>query len=364
LVTPKTKIVAEFSIEYLQFLDKDSQPTQPLPEFASELSFMESLYRAMVELRTFDAKAIALQRTGKMGTYPSTLGQEAITVAMGAEMEKTDVLCPYYRDYGAMFWRGVAMEDILRYWGGEERGSDFQIPRQDFPISVPIASQVLHAVGVAYAFYARNEPRVAVTSIGDGGTSKGDFYEALNFAGVKKLPTVFVVNNNRWAISVPLSQQTACQTLAQKGIAGEVEAIQVDGNDIIAMIYVLRKAMKKARSGGGPTVIEALTYRMCDHTTADDARRYRPEGELIEHKKTDPVIRLRQFLVQQQAWDEQKEKALIVSAQEKVAQAVDAYLSTPIRSAASMFDHLYETLPEALKAQRDEVAYFEGVHHG
>ena len=359
-MTYQTTCVASFEIHYHRFLDPSGNPTQLLPAFANDISILVELYRMMLLTRTFDAKAIALQRTGKMGTYPSTLGQEAISVAMGSAMLREDVLCPYYREYGAQLTRGVRMEDILLYWGGDERGSDFKVCREDFPICVPIASQVLHATGVALAFKIRQQPRVAVAAIGDGGTSKGDFYEAINFAGVQHLPVVFVVNNNQWAISMPLSEQTATQTIAQKAIAGGVYGEQIDGNDVIAMKEAMQRALDKARQGGGATVIEALTYRMCDHTTADDARRYRPLEELESYKKQDPVIRLRTYLAAQGAWDEQKEKALIHELNEKVQAAAQNYLNIPVCAPETMFDYLYATLPNALKAQREEVKFFGG----
>lgn len=350
------KTVAQFEISYHRFLDADGKVEQALPEFANNINHLKTLYRSMVVLRVFDTKAIALQRTGKLGTYPSTLGQEAICVGIGAAMKDEDVLCPYYREYGAQFWRGVTMEDILLYWGGDERGSDFKgAASKDFPISVPIASQNLHAVGAATAFQCKGEKRVAVTTVGDGGTSRGDFYESVNVAGAWNLPVVFVVNNNQWAISVRRENQTLCETIAQKGIAGGLESYQVDGNDIIAVQQAVGEACEKARQGKGASVIEAITYRMCDHTTADDASRYRPKEELEEGKKIDPIMRLRNYLVSQNAWDETQEKALYAQAQEQVKQAVDNYLNTPKRAPESMIEYLYAEIPEALRAQYEEL---------
>ncbi len=350
------KTVAQFQIEYARFLNPEGQVERPLPKFADDIDHLKKLYAMMVETRVFDTKAIALQRTGKLGTYPSTLGQEAICVGIGAAMKDEDVLAPYYREYGAQFWRGVRMEDILLYWGGDERGSDFKgAARNDFPITVPIASQNLHAVGAAYAFQCRGEKRVAVTTVGEGGTSRGDFYEAVNCAGIWNLPTVFVVNNNQWAISVPRDKQSKCETFAQKAIAGGIEGRQVDGNDIIAVQDAVSEAIEKARAGHGPSVIEALTYRMCDHTTADDASRYRPEGELEAHKKLCPVIRLRNYLVSIDAWNESSEKELYKHVQDKVTQAVDNYLNAGNRTPESMLEYLYETMPQALSEQYEEL---------
>ncbi len=348
--------VAQFEILYHRFLDPEGKVEQKLPEFASDIEHLKKLYRFMVETRVFDTKAIALQRTGKLGTYPSTLGQEAICVGIGAAMADDDVLCPYYREYGAQFWRGVTMKDILMYWGGDERGSDYQgVARKDFPISVPIASQTLHAVGVATAFQCRNQKNVAVATIGDGGTSRGDFYESVNVAGAWNLPVVFVVNNNQWAISIPRDKQTKCETIAQKGIAGGVHSLQIDGNDIIAVQQAMEEALDRARQGQGATVIEAITYRMCDHTTADDASRYRPDGELEEGKKKDPIKRLRDYLVSIKAWDEGQEKALYQAANQKVAQNVESYLDAGKRTPESMLEYIYKEIPQALKEQYEEL---------
>lgn len=344
-------IVATFAISYLRYLDEHGVPTNPIPEALKQPDMLRKLYRMMVKTRVFDKKAITLQRTGKLGTYPSTLGQEAICVGVGAAMRPEDVLCPYYREYGAQFWRGVRMEEILLYWGGDERGSDFQDNPHDFPICVPIASQNLHAVGAAFAFKYKREPRAVVTTVGDGGTSRGDFYEATVAAGAWKLPVVFVINNNQWAISIPREKQCAAETLAQKGLAAGIDGIQVDGNDIFAVTQTVSDALDKARKGGGPTVIEALTYRMCDHTTADDATRYRDEAELKKHEKFDPVTRLKSYMESTGVWDAGQEKQMLEEIAQEVNEAVTRYLNTPMPAPESMFEYLYETLPKAYEAQ-------------
>jgi len=345
--------VANFSIEFTQYLNENSEVVQPLPESASNTQTLVDMYKAMVLTRVFDKKAIALQRTGKLGTYPSSLGQEAISVAVGTVMREEDVLAPYYREYGAQFIRGVSMKEILLYWGGDERGMDYQGPRRDFPISVPIASQGPHAVGAAYAMKLRKEDRVAVVFFGDGATSKGDFYESINAAGVWDLPMVFVVNNNQWAISVRRDNQTRCQTIAQKAIAAGIHGEQVDGNDIVAMYDVMEKAMERARTGKGATVIEAISYRLCDHTTADDASRYRDDDEVETAWKKEPVKRLRQHLVNVNAWDDNAEEALLLSCSQKVDEQVNAYLETPAQAPETMFDFMFETIPHDLAQQRE-----------
>ncbi len=347
-----TKTVTSFVVQYTQFLDHRAELKGPLPEFACDPAKLIALYRAMVSTRTFDQKAIALQRTGQLGTYASSLGQEATFVAVGDAMRPEDVLLPTYRECGAMFARGVTMTELLLYWGGDERGMDYAGPREDFPICVPIATHVPHAVGIACAIKLRRQPRVAVCTLGDGATSKGDFYEALNLAGVWQLPAVFVICNNQWAISVPRSKQTQAQTLAQKAIAGGIDGEQVDGNDIIAVHHRVAAALDKARRGEGPSVIEALSYRMGDHTTADDARRYRSEEQLAEQRQYDPIKRLREYLEREGHWTSQDEEALNAEAAAEVEAAVKEYLATPAPPPESMFDYLYETLPTAYVDQR------------
>lgn len=356
--------VASFEIRYSQVLNHHGELIKPLPYFAHEPDALVELYKQMVRTRTFDLKVVALQRTGKMGTYAPNLGQEAIGVAMGHAMKSEDVLLPTYREVGAQLMRGVAMKEIMLYWGGDERGSAFENQAQDFPIAVPIASQVPHAAGVAYAMKLRKEPRVAVVNIGDGASSKGDFYEGLNVAGAWHLPVVFIVTNNHWAISVPRSTQTAAETLAQKGIAAGVPGKQVDGNDVIALRNCIGKAIEQARQGGGPSIIEPLTYRMGDHTTADDASRYRSNEELEEYRRFDPISRMRKYLESANMWSQQKEDELNQACSAEVEASVQAYLDTPPQPPESMFDDLYAELPKAYQAQRDELLNKGGQNNG
>jgi pyruvate dehydrogenase E1 component alpha subunit len=345
-------VVARFEIHYSQFLDPHGKAVAPLPEFARDTGNLVSLYRWMALMRAYDAKAIALQRTGQLGTFASLLGHEAINAGIGSAMRPEDVLLVTYRENGAQLMRGVSLKELFLYWGGDERGSDYAGPRRDFPICVTIAAQAPHAVGVACAMKLRREQRVAVCMLGDGGTSKGDFYEGLNAAGVWRLPLVFVVTDNQWAISVPRKSQSAAQTLAQKAIAAGLEGAQVDGNDVIAMRDAMDRALAKARAGGGPTLIEALTYRLSDHTTADDASRYRSPDELAEAWKLEPILRLRAYLAASGAWDKAREDALLRECNEQVQAAAQAYLDTPPPTAEQMFDHLYARLPAALEKQR------------
>lgn len=355
---------AEFKIHYSQFLNAEGKLTADLPEFAKDKDALIELYRVMVLNRTFDNKAIALQRTGKMGTFASSAGQEAVAAAIGHAMRPDDVLLPMYREYAAQLQRGVEMSELFLYWGGDERGMGYQNQAHDLPIAVPIATQITHAAGVAKAFQLRKQARVAVTIIGDGGTSKGDFYEGLNLAGVMNLPMVVVINNNQWAISVPRRAQTATYTIAQKAIAAGIPGEQVDGNDILAMRERMSQAIEKARAGDGPTVIEALTYRMGDHTTADDATRYRKAEELEAQKRLDPIKRFKTYLMAHHDWTDDHEASLLAECSTKVEHAVKVYLETPAMPPESMFDCLYEKLPKAYQWQRDEVAKRGVKSHG
>jgi pyruvate dehydrogenase E1 component alpha subunit len=345
-------VVAKFEIHHSQFLDEHGKPVQPLPDFARDPNNLIPLYRWMALMRAYDAKAVALQRTGQIGTFASLLGQEAIETGVASAMRADDAFLMTYRENGAQIIRGVTMTELFVYWGGDERGSDFAGPRRDFPICVTIAAQATHAVGVAYAMKLRREPRVAVCALGDGASSKGDFYEGMNAAGVWRLPLVFVVANNQWAISVPRRGQSAAQTLAQKAIAAGIDGVQVDGNDVIAVRHAMDEALAKARAEGGPTLIEALTYRLSDHTTADDATRYRSADEVAAAWKLEPMLRLRTYLTECGDWNKQNDDALLKECNEQVQAAFQAYAEASPPRPEQMFEHLYATLPAALQKQR------------
>jgi pyruvate dehydrogenase E1 component alpha subunit len=346
------KVVAEFKIHYRQILDPHGNAVAPLPGFAQDSAEILRMYRAMTLVRVFDSKAVNLQRTGQLGTYPSSLGHEAAHIGIGAAMRPEDVLAPVYREFGTQLWRGVTMTEILTYWGGDERGNDFAVPRGDFAWCVPIATQTLHAAGAAMAFKILKQPRCALAYIGDGGTSEGAFYEALNLAGSRALPVVFVIVNNGWAISVPTKSQTAAQTLAQKAVAAGIPGVQVDGNDVFAVREVVGEALATARRGGGPTLVEALTYRLSDHTTADDASRYRSAQEVKAAWALEPLIRIRAFLAGAGRWDAAKERALLEECALKVDASVTEYLGRSKPATDAMFDHLFASLPAHLHEQR------------
>lgn len=347
-------IVATFEIEYLQYLDEHGKIVRDdLPAFARDTKQLVNLFKTMLFVRVFDTKAVALQRTGNLGTYASCLGHEAAHIGIGSAMREEDVFAPMYREYGAQFLRGVKPREVLMYWGGDERGNDFSGPEHDFAWAVPIATQCLHAAGAAMAFKLRKEPRVAVSVVGDGGSSKADFYGALNIAGAMDLPLVSVIVNNQWAISVPRSAQTGAKTLAQKGIAAGVESLQVDGNDLIAVRAAMDHALNRARHGHGATLIEAVTYRLSDHTTADDARRYRGEEEVKEGWEREPFIRLRKYLKSLNAWSDEEEEAWKEECSKLVDVEINAYLESKPQPIESMFDYTFAELPADLAAQRE-----------
>lgn len=366
------KHIASLSVLHCQYLDEQGQllpfdqdvVAQKITSVGAEggeayaralsedAATLTALYRAMIRTRIFDKKAVALQRTGHIGTFPSSLGQEAICVGMGHSLEKTDVFCPYYREQGTLLMRGVCPEELYRYWGGDERGNCYRFNAHDLPINVPIASQCLHAAGVAYAMAYRQQKRVVMTVCGDGATSKGDFYEALNVAGVAQLPVVFVINNNQWAISVSREKQTAAQTLAQKAWAAQIPACQVDGNDIIAVCAQLHAAVAAARQGHGPQLIEMLTYRLADHTTADDAARYVPRASQQAAWEKEPVLRLKRYLMQVGHWSEKAAAAWQARCEQEMHGAAARYLATPAQDPADLFDYLYACPPRALMDQK------------
>lgn len=351
------KEILNFSIARYAILNNEGNITGALPDAVSDTQHVLHAYKSMVLGRAFDKKAIALQRTGKLGTYPSILGQEAISTAIGLAMDKKDIFAPYYRDLIAQYLRGVSFKEMLLYWGGNEQGNNYQNCAKDFPNCIPIATQLAHAAGAAISLKVRGIHQAALVTCGDGATSKGDFLETLNLAGAWQLPLVMVVNNNQWAISTPRSVQCSAETIAQKAIGAGIEGLVVDGNDYFAVYYSINEALKKAYSGKGATLIEAVTYRLGDHTTADDANRYRNPEELKEAWHNEPIKRMRQYLINNHLWEESKEKSLLQEVSVEIETAVAAYLTHPKQSSESMFDFLYEELPKGLKDQYAEAKY-------
>lgn len=357
------KIIERFEIPYYQYLNENSQIVEEIP-LAKNIDELIYLYRLMVLVRLLDAKAIALQRTGKLGTYPSTRGQEAVFVGIGRALAKQDIYIPYYRDVGSLMQRGVKFSQILQYWGGDEGGNSFTPDSRDFPYSVPVGSQPLHAVGAAYAIKYRKEKSAVMVTCGDGATSQGDFYEALNVAGAWRLPVVFVICNNQWAISVSREVQTAASTLAQKAIAAGIKGEQVDGNDVLAAKHRSSVALLEAREKQEPCLLEMICYRQHDHTTADDATRYEPKNLRETEWKKEPITRLREYLEKLDAWDEKHEQVLQEECAKKVEQEVKDYLAIPPQPLESMFDYLYAKLPSAYAEQRTILTHMKVAAHG
>ncbi len=354
---------SEFNIETIETLDSEGFLQRPLPEGIAGRDDLIKLYRIMVLTRVFDREAINLQRTGAMGTYPSCEGQEAIGAGIGLAMREDDVFVPYYRDVATQIQRGVLIEEILLYWGGDERGQNYAHQSQDFPICIPIASQSCHAVGIAYAIKYREEGRAVVTTCGDGATSKGDFYESINVAGAMKLPVVFVVNNNRWAISVPLAKQTAAQTIAQKAFAAGIKGIRVDGNDPIAVFEVLNDALEHARHDHQPTLVEALTYRLGDHTTADDASRYHDQQEHDKARTLEPLIRFKRLLQNEYQWSDEDDRTLYDDSDQRVKKAIEVYQANSDQAPGEFFDYMFAEPTTDLVRQKK--AWFDAVkRHG
>ena len=340
---PRTKVY-EAVTERLEILDTEGRVDAALmPEI--DPSRTRDLYRDMVQMRTFDTKALKLQRQGRMGTWPPIKGQEAIQAGVALAMGDNDWLIPAFREHGIMVLRGVPLHLVFAYWAGDERGSSYPEEVRCFPVAVPVGSQWQHGTGVGLSLKLRDEDAVAVTFGGDGSTSEGDFHEAVNCAGVFGTKTVFVIQNNQWAISVPLHRQTAAETLAQKAHAYGIPGIQVDGNDVFAVYVAATEAIERTRRGEGPSLIEAVTYRLGDHTTADDASRYRPEEEVEEWEGRDPILRLRRYLIEQGFWDDDQETVLLEEAASWVDGQVKALEEMEPQAPEEIFTSMYAALP-------------------
>ncbi|WP_225754275.1 pyruvate dehydrogenase (acetyl-transferring) E1 component subunit alpha [Actinotalea sp. Marseille-Q4924] len=329
----------------------------PLPDLLER-------YQAMVLGRRLDDQAGALVRQGRLAVYPSSHGQEACQVAAALALRPGDWLFPTYRDSVAVATRGVDPVDVLAWLRGDWHSVYDPVTHHVAPQTTPLATQLLHAVGVAHAARLKGEDTVVLALCGDGATSEGDFHEALNFAAVFGAPVVFLVQNNKYAISVPLSRQSVAPSLASKGVGYGVPGILVDGNDVAALSAVLGEAVSRAASGGGPTLVEADTYRIQAHTNADDPTRYRTEAEVHEWVLRDPISRLRTYLRAQGALDDSTEEELAARAEELAATVRAGLNRTPPSEPDELFTHVYASPTPQLLAQRDllraELAAEEG----
>ncbi len=354
---PRKKIDLPGQIDHLSILDEDGKLDESLdPGLPDEL--LIKLYEAMVLGREFDRRMLNLQRQGRIGTFPPITGQEAAHLGAAAVLQADDWMVPSFRETAAELWRGRSMESVLMAFNGFNEGFHVEEGRNDLPNSVPVGSQVLHAVGIAWAMKYRKEKRVAMAFFGDGATSQGDVHEAFNFAGVFQVPAIFVCQNNQWAISIPRSQQTRSKTIAQKALAYGIEGIQVDGNDILAVYAAAAEAAERARNGDGPTLIECVTYRLMMHTTADDPKRYRTEEEVESWQKKDPIHRFQSYLKEKGIIDEDGIADVEASVKDRIQEAVDTaekqMAETP--DPLHMFAHVYDTMPPHLEAQREQLA--------
>ena len=350
---PRKTIKLSCRLESLSILDADGKLDRELEPQISDTD-LRRLYKTMLASRKLDERCLHLQRQGRIGTYGPSKGQEATPLGVAFCLTKDDWLVPSYRETSAFLWRGWPIERYMLWWGGHEIGSSIPEGVNDMPICVPIASQCQHATGIAWGCKLRGDKTVCVCFVGDGGTSEGDFHEALNFAGVYHVPLVMIVQNNHWAISVPRHRQTAAKTLAQKAIAYGMDALQVDGNDILSVIVAAREAIEKARSGGGPSVIEAITYRLSMHTTADDPKKYRSAEEVAEWEQKDPLPRFHNYLKGKGLLDEKVEKVIEEEIRAELDAAVNAYEKYQVDPYA-MFQYMYARPTPELQRQKAEL---------
>jgi pyruvate dehydrogenase E1 component alpha subunit len=354
---PRKKIAISDKIETLSILNEKGQLDKKLEPDINE-DVLLKLHRFMVLARKFDERLLNLQRQGRIGTFPPIKGQEAAQLGTIAHLRANDWMVPAFRETAAELWRGRSLESIIIYYNGFAEGVDIPGDRNDLPISVPVGSQIIHAVGLGWAAKYRQKDDVIMTFFGDGATSEGDFHEGLNFAAVFQAPVVFVCQNNHWAISVPVSKQTRSKTLAQKALAYGMPGIQVDGNDVLAVFAAAQEAVQRARNGDGPTLIECVTYRVMMHTTADAPKRYRTDEEVERWRKRDPVPRFQKYLMNKGLLSKKKLDEIESDIREEIQAAVDgaekqmAGFGDPM----NMFDHAYAEMPPYLEEQKAELA--------
>src|SRR5437773_1857105 len=348
---PRTILEPRSHVEYLSILDSDGNLDAALEPRLSPAE-LKSLYRAMLLGRRFDERMVRLQRQGRIGTFAPIKGQEASQLGSVFTLRATDWMVPSFRETAAMIWRGWPLEKILLFFAGYVEGGQPAPDQHDLPITIPVGTQIPHAVGLAYAAQYKGDDAVVMVYFGDGATSEGDFHEALNFAGVWHVPVVFVCQNNQWAISVPLKKQTHSKTIAQKALAYGLPGIQVDGNDVLAVYTAAREAVQRAQAGEGPTLIECVTYRLGVHTTADDPTKYRTDEEVKAWEQKDPLTRFRAYLEKKSLL----EPGLEEQVDEEIARGVERFEAMPPADPLGMFEHAYAEPPAHLVAERAELA--------
>ncbi len=342
----------------LEILDQNGRIVAPewMPDLSDEQ--IREGYKVMLKARIADVKAVSYQRQGRLYTLPPSKGQEAAAVGSAMALEKKDWMVPAFRELGAQLWRGVPLKTVYMFHSGSEYGNVYPEDVRVLPNTVPISSQLPHAAGIAHAANYRGLKEVVIAYFGDGGTSEGDFSEALNWAAVFSCPVVFFCNNNQWAISVPRKFQTKAKTLAQKAIGFEIPGIQVDGNDLLAVYRATKEAVDYARAGNGPVLIEAETYRMAAHTTSDDPTKYRTAEEEAMWAPRDPLIRVKNYLVERGVWSDKDEAEYSEQVMAEIDEQFRECEAFPQNSAEEIFSHMYETMPDTLTEQLAEYKKF------
>jgi len=340
----------------------ESNVADPKRDPKLDKNLMIRMYRNMALTRVYDERGMMLQRQGRIGFYVPSFGQEAIQTGTAAALEKGDWVYPSYREPGVFIYRGASLYDMLcNLWGNSKdvcKGRQMPVhysfaDLRLFSVSSPISTQVMQAVGSAMAAKLQKKKEVAITYCGDGGTSENDFHTGLTFAGAMKAPTVFIVTNNQYAISVPFSKQTGCKKIVDKAVGYGMPGIAVDGNDVLAVYQATKEAVDRARSGGGPTLIECLTLRMGPHSSSDDPTRYRDEKLFEAWKKRDPIMRFREYLEGKKLWDKKKEADLQEELKALVMQAISEAEPEPPPTLDDLFNDVFAELTPTLKRQRD-----------
>lgn len=349
-----TKQLEQISEQFqtIQVLNEEGEVVNEaaMPDLTDEQ--LQELMSRMVYTRILDQRSISLNRQGRLGFYAPTAGQEASQLASQFALEKEDFILPGYRDVPQMIWHGLPLYQAFLFSRGHFHGN--QIPEGVNVISpqIIIGAQIIQAAGVALGMKKRGAKSVAITYTGDGGASQGDFYEGINFAGAFKAPAIFVVQNNRFAISTPVEKQSAAKTIAQKAVAAGIPGVQVDGMDPLAVYSAVKEARERAINGEGPTLIETLTYRYGPHTMAgDDPTRYRTSDLDNEWEKKDPLVRFRKFLEKKGIWNEEKENEVIERAKEDIKEAIKKADEAPKQKVTDLMENMYEQMPKNLEEQ-------------
>jgi pyruvate dehydrogenase E1 component alpha subunit len=354
---PRVTIDVAEKIEYLSILNAEGHLDSTL-EPTIEPEVLLKLHDTLLLARLFDERLLDLQRQGRIGTFPPIKGQEAAHLGAAARLKPDDWMVPSFRETAAELWRGRSLDNIIIADAGYDEAGWAPADSRNLPMAVPVGSQIPHAVGLAWAAKYRGTDEVVMAFFGDGATSEGDFHEGLNFAAVFQVPAVFVCQNNQWAISVPLKRQTHTRTLAQKAMAYGMPGIQVDGNDLLAVYVAAGEAVERARSGGGPTLIECVTYRVAMHTTADDPKRYRSAEEVAAWQKRDPLPRFQRYLLDKGILTKEMLESLQSRVMTQIQGAVE-HAEEQMRSLGDplqMFDHVYGELPPYLQIQKEQLA--------